>query len=505
MTDFDNYKLTNLKGLPKEFFRKNREKFIENFKQKNPNIEKNSLLILEGGKEIPRHDTDTVMYHFIQEPYFYYLTGVTYPDFHCIIDLVSGEFTLFIKMPSMVYKIFMHVLTPEEASTEYGLKCFNDKEILDFIHQRNPNKIFYMTGQNSDSGLFFKEFNFKEAFPEKHFSVENEKSISEEIIQKHKSVVEKIEASNTLLEILADTRVTKTKEEIELLKYVAEKTIEGHIKAMKSTKPDCLERDVENYFYSYMRKNYYAREMPYSFICGCNENSSVLHYTKNDDKVLDGSLCLLDIGCRIGGYCSDITSTIPANGTYSKQQKEIYDIVLAANREVLKNLKPGVLWSEMHLLSERIILEGLQKVGVLKKDTKVEELQEKRIGYYFMPHGLGHLLGIDVHDVGGYLSFTNPRKTEKGLKSLRTNRVILENMVLTVEPGIYFREFLFEMAAQDEEIKGYFNYDLLKEYYNFGGIRIEDMVVVTETGCENMCTSLPRTTEEIEKAMAEGK
>ena len=143
------------------------------------------------------------------------------------------------------------------------------------------------------------------------------------------------------------------------------------------------------------------------------------------------------MGGLAGEYTSDVTSTIPVNGKFTDKQKEIYDIVLNANQEVKNNAKPGVSWTDMHLLAEKVILEGLQKLELLTNDS-IDEMLNKRVCYYFMPHGLGHLIGLDVHDVGGYLSFTPERSKEKGLDCLRTARYLEKNMILSVEPGIYF-------------------------------------------------------------------
>ena len=160
----------------------------------------------------------------------------------------------------------------------------------------------------------------------------------------------------------------------------------------------------------------------------------------------------------------------------------------------------------MHLLAEKVIIEGLLELGLIKKkkeDETVQDLIDARVAYYFMPHGLGHLMGLEVHDVGGYLSFTPPRIDKPGLSSLRSGRILSVNTVMTVEPGIYFIPYLLENGFKDEKIKDYLNESALKEYYDFGGVRIEDDVIVTADGCINMTADLPRTVEEIEKIMSE--
>ena len=140
-----------------------------------------------------------------------------------------------------------------------------------------------------------------------------------------------------------------------------------------------------------------------------------LHYINNDQELKDGQLILMDMGGLAGGYVSDVTSTVPVNGKFTNKQKEIYNIVLDANLKVQQEAKPGVSWLDMHLAAERVIITGLRSLGLLSNSYTVDQMLNDRVAYYFMPHGLGHLIGIDVHDAGGYLSFTPSRSKEKGL------------------------------------------------------------------------------------------
>lgn len=498
----EDLKLVNLEGLPASFFEHNRNRFFDNLNDKFPQFEKDSIVILEGGKEIPRHDTDTCFYHFIQENYFYYLSGVTIPDFHLIVDLKDRKVTLFYRIPNLRYKIFMHVPTLEEVTKKHNIECYDDKTIISFIKKRNAKNIYRLKGTNTDSGIEFKKFSFKENFESSLFVDKVNQNSEIEALNDIEVIESKLQDGTQIYEVLADTRTVKSNYELQVLKFTSEKTVEAHIEVMKNIKPGHLERDAENFFTSYLKKNYYTRDLPYFPICGCCEGAATLHYIKNDEELANNQLILLDMGARLGGYCSDITITIPVNGKFSPKQKFIYDTVLMASKEVMKSLKAGVLWSDMHLLAERVILSRLQEIGILSKDYSVDELLEKRVAFYFMPHGLGHLIGLDVHDVGGYLSFTNDRLSENGLRNLRTRRNVVKNSVLTVEPGLYFIKFHLEKAFNNDEISKYFNKKLIcEEYLNFGGVRIEDVVLVTEDSCVNFSEALPRETEEIEKIM----
>jgi len=479
----EGYPMAELKGLNNSFFTKNRKKFYNNLIKMLTGLNRNSIIVLEGGKEIPRYDTDVVDYHFQQDANFYYLSGVREPKFYAILDVKSEEFKLYYDLSKDERdNIFMQIPSLQELSEKYELPVLDMVDFYSNIAKRNPRKIYVMCGTNSDSGLSVKTA--KLDFPTDY------------------EVLEKIVDYNQLVyEILAETRVTKTDEEISLLKYINEITVEAHIEAIKAVKPGIYERDIENAFFNYLREKYFVRIWSYPMICGCGNNSSTLHYQDNCKKLTDGDLALLDMGVRFAGYTSDVTVTVPVNGKFTDTQSSIYKIVLKANREVQANLKAGVFWPTMHIRAEMVILQGLIDLGLLNKGFNVFQMIKDRVAYYFMPHGLGHLMGIEVHDVGGYLSFTPKRPNEAGLSSLRTSRYLAANTIITVEPGIYFIPCLLEKAFKDERLKKYFNEKLIKTYYNFGGIRIEDDVLVTLDGCINLTASLPREIEDIEKLM----
>ena len=355
------------------------------------------------------------------------------------------------------------------------------------INRLNPNKLYVLNGTNSDSGNKVLTCDYVFPAPYDKFN-------------------EIIDHDELIYEILADTRTKKSNEEIELLKYINKVTVEAHIHTMKSIYQNIktkslIERDVENYFYSYIRSKLYCRNHPYEHICGCGVDGATLHYINNDQKLEEGKLILMDMGGLAGGYVSDVTSTVPVSGSFSPEQKEIYNIVLEANQEVKKNAKPGVSWTDMHLLAEKVILTRLREKGFLSQDYTVQEMLDDRVCYYFMPHGLGHLMGLETHDAGGYLSFTPERSTKKGLDCLRTARILEKNMILSVEPGIYFIQYLLEQGFQDKTVSKYFVQSKIIDYFGFGGVRIEDDILITEDGCVNLTEGLPRTTDEIENAM----
>ena len=485
-SSISSYERVELNHLPPSFFLANRQNFIKNLKEHLISIPDNSYLFLMGGKDYWRYDNDDEMHYFIQESNFYYLTGVLEANYYATINLSDATFSLYIPQPSEREKIFLHWETLEQIAEKYQCATFDLKQLPLEINRLNPNKLYVLNGTNSDSGEKVLTCDYVFPAPYDKFN-------------------EVIDHDELIYEILADTRTRKTKEEIELLKYINKVTVDAHIYTMKKVyqnyKNNIIERDVENYFFGYIRSNLYSRNHPYNHICGCGPNAATLHYEDNDKPLEDGKLILMDMGGLAAQYVSDVTSTVPINGTFTNEQKQIYEIVLNANQEVQKNAKPGVSWKDMHLLAEKVILTGLKGLGFFTDNITIDNLLENRACYYFMPHGLGHLMGLDVHDCGGYLSFTPERSKEKGLDCLRTARILEKDMILSDEPGIYFIPYLLEKAYKDKNVGPYLVKDVIDKYSVVGGVRIEDNILITDDGCVNLTQGLPRTVNEIQDTM----
>uniref|UniRef100_A0A0N5AQE6 Xaa-Pro dipeptidase n=1 Tax=Syphacia muris TaxID=451379 RepID=A0A0N5AQE6_9BILA len=465
-------------SISAKLFAENRSRLINALK---PNAKHGSVVVLKGGSEFQRYDTDSVINVFRQESYFFWAFGVHEEDFYGAIDIDSGKSILFPPRLPPVYAIICGKINPESYFKEkYGVDevHFNDERTIATVLKRfNAKNLLLLRTTNTDSNSHLEPATFCG-------DNEFEKDIS------------------TLYPIMANLRVFKTDMELEVLRYAAKAASEAQKSSMKLSKPGLYEYQFESNFCHVCSNDFGCRNTSFTCIAASGPNSAVLHYgaanAPNNRQVVDGDLCLLDMGAEYNCYASDITITFPCNGKFTDKQKIIYNAVLAANRAVFKSAKPGVCWVDMHLTAERVILEHLKAADLLVGE--VNEMLDARLGAVFMPHGLGHFVGVDVHDVGGYLQDALPRPTLPGLKSLRTTRKLQERMVITVEPGCYFIDSVLDEAIMDQRLRKFLNLEKLKEFRGFGGVRIEDDVVIWEKGNE-LLTNVPRTVEEIEAFM----
>ena len=272
--------------------------------------------------------------------------------------------------------------------------------------------------------------------------------------------------------ILDDMRVLKSNEEIRFMQESADIASASHIAAMRATFPGIGEWQIQSFIESHFTAN--KSRWSYPSIVGGGDNATILHYNSNDDEISDGELVLVDAGCEVSGYASDITRTWPVNGKFSDQQREIYELVLKAELAGIESCQVGSPWSSMHHATSRVLAQGLIDLGVL--DCSLEDaLGDDFNGpfrNYFM-HGSGHMLGLDVHDVGG------GRQGDDG-----PERKFEPGMVLTVEPGLYFGSWRTDIDIPDR--------------YAGIGVRIEDNVLITADGPVVLTSSCPKTIDEIE-------
>jgi len=415
------------------------------------------------------------------------LFGINEPGCFAVLDLERHESILFIPNNGIEYEVWCGKVKPcKFYQDKYGVDHVDFVEnIQKVLDERHIEILHTLYGKNSDSGNFAKEAEFK---GRDSYRVIN----------------------NVLFSEFQECRVIKSKNEIQLMQYVNDVSSAAHVQVMKEVKEGMMEYEMEAIFKYYCQRRGNCRYSAYTCICGSGHACATLHYghagAPNDKTISNTDMLLLDMGAEYHGYCSDITCSYPASGKFSNEQKIVYNMVLAAQKAVISSIKPGVLWSDMHRLAEGVICEQLLKNDFIRENgATVEELVEKyHIVALFFPHGLGHLLGLDTHDVGGYPSHEAPRPDRAGVKKLRTNRLLKPGMVLTVEPGVYFIEALLKPALSDKVQSSFLNESKIQSFMSFGGVRLEDDIVVTDIGCHNL-TNCPRTVEDIESVMAGGE
>lgn len=468
-------------AVPAALFAQNRTRLVKRLKD-NSNIDKDSVVVLQGGSEETRYCSD-VGPVFRQESYFHWTFGVTEPDCFGAVRVKDGASILFVPRLPDEYAVWMGKIAPLESyKTRYAVdEVYYVDELVEKLKGMKPSALLTLNGVNSDSGKNCLEATFEG--------------------------ISQFKVDNTLLHCeIAECRVIKTDLELQVLRYVCDISSRAHIEVMKRIRPGMKEYQCEAIFTQYCYYHGGCRHCSYTCICASGYNGAVLHYghagAPNDKTIVDGDICSFDMGGEYYCYTSDITCSYPANGKFTENQKIVYNAVLAANRAVLNTVKPGVNWVDMHVLANRTVLSHLLAHGVLQGD--IEEMMKANLGATFQPHGLGHFMGCDVHDVGGYLEGHPARPAIPGLKSLRTARSLKAGMVLTIEPGCYFIDHLLDKALADSKLSKFFVKEKLAEFRNFGGVRIEDDVLITETGSE-LLNQVPRTVEEIEAVMAEGK
>ena len=313
-------------------------------------------------------------------------------------------------------------------------------------------------------------------------------------------------ASMELIMAIIKMRSVKEAQEIEELERAAEIGYLMHTTAMRLTKPGVTEKFVGGQIDGIAR-SYGAMS---SFGTIFSQHGEIMHGNPSMAKMEDGRLVLCDCGAEtINHYCSDNTRTFPVNGKYTQRQLDIYSIVEACHDYVLEVAKPGVKYMDVHLAVCRLMTERLKELGLMKGD--VDEAVQAGAHAMFLPHGLGHMMGMDVHDMEGfdqrYVGFdeeTQPRLDQFGTNALRMGRRLEEGFVVTDEPGIYFIPALIDDWRKSGHCAEFLCFDKIETYKDFGGIRIEDDVLITKDGCRFIGKEIiPYHPKDVEKFMAE--
>jgi len=318
---------------------------------------------------------------------------------------------------------------------------------------------------------------------------------------------QKEEASLKLIQAVVKMRATKEPQEIEAIDRACDVGYVMHTTAQLLIKPGVTERFVGGQVDGIAR----SLASGTSFATIFSQHGEIMHGNPSEAKLEAGRLALCDAGCELDDYCSDHTRTMPVTGKFTQRQLEIYSIVEACHDYVLEVAKPGVKYMDVHFAVCRMMTERLKELGLMKGDT--DEAVRAGAHAMFLPHGLGHMMGMDVHEMEGlgqiYVGFdeeTRPNLEQFGTNCLRMGRRLQEGFVLTDEPGIYFIPALIDEWKAKGHCKEFLCFDKIEAYKDFGGIRIEDDVLITADGCRFLGSKrIPYHPKELETFMATNK
>ncbi|KAF1830741.1 putative Xaa-Pro aminopeptidase pepP [Decorospora gaudefroyi] len=430
--------------------------------------DKNGTIYLEAQKQKLNEDNDGEA-PFRQRRYFFYLSGCELPDSYLTYEIATETLTLFIPPIEPDEVIWSGLpMSVEEAKSKYDIDdCKTTQDVnghLTSTSESAQSTVYAIPEQVSDHITFisYKEKDFEQLKP----AIEN-------------------------------CRVTKSDYEIALIRKANVISTAAHEAVMKAASKAQNECELEAVFLkACVERN--AKNQAYHSIVAAGEHAATLHYVDNAAPISDQNLLLLDAGCEVDCYASDITRTFPLKGTFTDESLAIYKIVLDMQHQCINALKAGVVWDKIHELAHKFAIKGLLDLGILKGDAKV--LFQKRTSVAFFPHGLGHYLGMDTHDTGGNANYADK---DVMFRYLRTRGVLPERSVITVEPGIYFCKFIIDPYLENEEQKQYIDEKVLEKYWSVGGVRIEDDVLITKDGVENL-TPTPKEIEDIVRLVKSG-
>ena len=411
------------------------------------------VAILKGAPEqIRTNDTE---YPYRQDSDFFYLTGYSEPGAACIINPNDKDnpFTLFV-LPRDPKK---EVWTGWRLSFEDTVDKYGADQALD-IAEFETNALEAM----KISSKVYTNLNHDKIHQYKMLDMVGE---VRKVVQRTGGGPEGLESVGSLTHGM---RLFEDEHELELMQKAGDISADAHTKAMQACKPGMYEYQLQAILESHFVHEGGAGAA-YTSIVGAGDNATVLHYIKNRDKIEDGDMVLIDAATEYDMYAADITRSFPANGKFSDPQKEIYQVVLNAQKAVIEASKPGVTFKELHDMDLRLLIEGMIEIGLLN-GTVDEVIENESYHDYFM-HKTGHWLGLDVHDMGNYMADGESIVMQPG-------------MVFTVEPGIYVNS----KSNAPEKFRGI-------------GIRIEDDILITETGNKNLTAAVPKEIDEIEALM----
>ena len=423
------------------------------------------LILLSGGTNVQRnHD---VHYPFRQGSHFLWLTGVEEAGCHLLLDPKRGTEVLFVPKIDANYRVWEgHVPGPDESRKLFGVRK---------VQYADELKDVLATARRGHKRLY--------ADPKAITFIET--------VAQDANGLQKL--PDELEDALSELRAIKDDGEVALLKQASEISGKAHLEVMRRAKPGMREYEVQAIFDSECLKAG-SKHLGYPSIVAAGKNGAVLHYRRNDAVLRKGEFLLIDAACELKGYGADITRTFPIGARFSRRQKDIYEIVLEAQKQCIERARPGIISAELHVHSMRVIAEGLKSLKILKGDT--ENLVTSGAVRLFYPHGIGHMLGLDVHDCLGGKKRVLPNPTGVPVRFVAR---LEPGFVITVEPGIYFIDALLNDKEQRAKHKGAVDFSRAASFLSLGGVRIEDDIVIRDGEPLNL-TKVPKSVKDVERA-----
>ncbi|MDR1864030.1 MAG: aminopeptidase P family protein [Bacteroidales bacterium] len=431
-----------------------------------------------GNKDVPfNYPANT--YRFRQDSSFLYFFGINDPCMAAIIDADEGKEYLFGNDATMDDIIWTgeQPSMPEKAAGAGMTEHFPYAALPDVLGsiKQHGRHIHFLPPYRGEIRI--------EIFRLLGIAPENQANAS----------------STALIRAIVRLRSVKEPQEIEQMEQAIDTAYRMHVHIMEHARAGMMERELCGAVEGIAS----AAGGTVSFPVILTVNGQILHNHCHDNILQNGQLLLVDAGAEnVMGYPSDITRTVPVSGKFDERQREIYHIVLQANMEVIRICRPGMLYRDVHLAAARIIADGLTQAGLMKGN--VEDAVEEGAHALFFPHGIGHALGLDVHDMEnlgedhvGYDESVS-RSTQFGLSALRMARRLEPGFTVTGEPGVYFIPALIDQWESERRFTDYIRYDALKKFRNFGGIRVEDDLLITNQGCRVLGKPIPKSIDEIE-------
>lgn len=439
---------------------------------------KSGLALFIGNVEAPMNYPDNT-YHFRQDSDFLYFFGLDLPGLSGVMDFDSGKDRLFGNDFDMDDIIWMG---PQPTVRDLALKC----GIADTLPTSK------LEGIVRDAIGKKRKVHFLPPY-------RGETKMTLGSLLKENPCQMKTLASADLIKAVISMRSIKDRVEIEEIEKALEIACEMHVTAMKMCKPGVREQEI----FGAIEGIALAKGGGTSFPIILSINGQTLHNHEHGNILKKGKMMVTDAGAETNlHYSSDITRTTPVGGKFSTLQKDIYEIVLKANTEAINATRPNISNRDLHFMACRIIASGMKELGLMKGDT--DEAVAAGAHALFMPHGLGHMMGLDVHDMEAlgenYIGYNNEvkRSDQFGLAFLRFALPYKPGHVFTVEPGIYFIPELINLWKSEGKFKQFINYARIADYMSIGGIRIEDNVMITEKGHKLLGKPIPKTVKEIE-------